>query len=187
MESTTENYGPDTDGQTFANDGSDVRDTQFENASGIEALDVLKTDRKPTPEQVRDATEWFMSDEDTGPAFKSFEINVSADPDVDKFVRWKVKSISRERIRQFRRQSRVKANRVTEDIDETKVTLLIAVEGTVEPNLNVLAQQIGTDPPTLLKQRFAHKPGLIDQIAAEVQGVSGYDDDDVRDVLAGKG
>lgn len=154
---------------------------------GRDAVDRVKNGNGSDMDAV-DATAWFLSDEDSEvKAHKTFEINVSADPDVDKYVRWKVQAISRERIRQFRKQSRTSGRRgMAEEIDETKVSLLIAVEGTVEPNLRELAQQIGAQPTEVLRRRMSHKPGLIDQIAAEVQAVSGYDDDDVRDVAAGK-
>lgn len=169
------------------NESGDLRVLEQNPDEGREAVDRVKNGSKSEVD-LADATAWFLSDEDAEVrATKTFEINVSADPDNDKYVRWTVQAISRERIRQFRKQSRVSARRgMMEEIDETKVSLLIATEGTIDPDLRAIAAQVGTTPTEALRRRFAHKPGLIDQIAAEVQGASGYDDDDVRDVAAGK-
>jgi hypothetical protein len=70
-------------------------------------------------------------------------------------------------------------------MDPMKANLGIASEGTIKPDLKAIADGIGTqDVGEVLKRRMAHKPGLIDQIASEVLTVSGYNDDDVRDVGA---
>jgi hypothetical protein len=42
------------------------------------------------------------------------------------------------------------------------------------------------DPADALEARFAHKPGLVDQITGKVIDVSGYGDGDLREVRAGK-
>lgn len=142
-----------------------------------------------TPEDLHDAMEWFLSSEDSNVrATKSFEVNVSADPTQPKFVRWTVQAIPRERIRQIRRQSRIVTRRgASDETNEAKANTLIAVEGTVHPDLAEIAGRLGTnDVAGVLDRRFAHKPGLIDIIAGEVLSASGYDEDDVRDVAAGK-
>jgi hypothetical protein len=141
-------------------------------------------------QDMADATAWFLSEQYAGvKARKSFELNVSADPEHPHYVAWTVEAISRQRIRQIRRQARVTSRRNTtgDQMDETKVNLLVACEGTVDPDLDAIAHEIGAqDASSVLERRMAHKPGLIDQIAGEVLGASGYDDDDVRDVTAGK-
>jgi hypothetical protein len=155
---------------------------------GRDALQrVAKSRGNPSGIDVADATAWFLSDEDTGSgATKDIEINVGRGR--DHFVTWTVQSISRERIRQIRRDSRITRGRQqTGEIDEMAANLGIAAAGTIVPDLTEIAAQLGTnDTADVLRKRLAHKPGLIDAIAAEVLTVSGYDDNDVRDVAAGK-
>ena len=154
---------------------------------GQEAVKAVSNGSK-SPEDLKDATAWFLSDQDANVmSTKRFEVNVSADPEVEHFVEWEVQAIARERIRQIRRKARVARRGGAEELDETKVNLMIAAEGTVTPDLATLAVQIGAQSPAhMLDRRFAHKPGLIDMIAGEVLAVSGYDEDDVRDLAAGK-
>ena len=67
------------------------------------------------------------------------------------------------------------------------MTAAIVAAGTVEPDLQQIAAQMGA--PTIaamLLRRFSHKPGLIGQISGEIMGLSGFDDEDVAEVEAGK-
>lgn len=142
---------------------------------------------KNDPQDVKDATAWFLSNEDTGGiSTKSFDLNVGLDR--DHFVTWTVQAIEREKIREIRRMSRPARLRAQQgEVDEMAANLGIAAAGTIEPDLNAIAAQIGSqDSADVLRRRLAHKPGLIDQVAAEVLAVSGYDDDDIREVAAGK-
>jgi hypothetical protein len=137
---------------------------------------------------LKDATAWFMSEQDAGvKATKVIEVDVGAAE--ERFVRWRVEAISRDRIRQIRNLSKVRRGRgMGDEINDTKANLMIAAEGTVDPDLRSIAGQVGApDVAVVLEKRMSHKPGLIDQIANAVLEVSGYDDEDVRDVAAVRG
>lgn len=148
-----------------------------------------------TGRDLADATEYFMSEEAAPPSTREFELNVGMfDEDTgeiaDRYVKWTVQSISRKRIREIRRNSRDNKRRglgATGEMDDMNANLRIAAEGTLVPDLKAVAEAKGVhDPALVLDARLQHKPGLIDQIAGEVLTVSGYDDDDIRDVAAGK-
>lgn len=142
------------------------------------------------PEDLADATAWFLSDADAGvTAHRTFQLNVSANPDEPHWVTWTVQALSREQIRSIQRLSRPARQRASAqgEVDGIKANLGLAAEGTSNPDLDAIARDLGTqDKSDVLRRRFAHKPGLIDQIAQEVLTVSGYDDEDVRDVTAVK-
>lgn len=136
-------------------------------------------------EDLANATSWFLSDEDAGVmGERTFGLNVAAQG--EHVIEWTVRAISREQIRQIRklaRPARMRASANAGEIDDMKANLGIACAGTLTPDLNEMAARIGVkDIPEMLKRRFSHKPGLIDQIASEVLTVSGYDEDDVRDI-----
>lgn len=145
-----------------------------------------------------DAVEWFMSDDpDESPAIRKLELNVSTDPDNPKYVEWIVQAIGRERIQEIRdaarKHGRGRKRRAQQSDDESdagvRANLRIAAEGTVYPNLrddqlrNLHGKQF-LDPADVMNYRFRNKQGLIDQIAANVIEVSGYDEDDVQEIDA---
>lgn len=166
------------DGPTATNEQDD--------AHGREAVTAVRNGSKVEAD-LRDATAWFMSEKDANvKATKTIEVDVGATE--EHLVRWRVQAISRERIRQIRNTSRIKRGRgMTDDVNDVKANLLIATEGTIEPDLVAIAKEVGApEPSVVLDKRMAHKPGLIDQIAGTVLEVSGYDDDDIRDVAAVK-
>lgn len=148
-------------------------------------------------ETVADATDWFLAEDPEEEVIATFEINVGVAK--EKWVRWTVKAIDRDRIRDLRKSASGNraARRAGGEPDEMEVNRRIAVDGTVSPNLadeRLRTFQVpdgeGTrthnfiDPADALSYRFRHKPGLIDQIAAKVLSVSGYDDEDIREVAA---
>ena len=60
----------------------------------------------------------------------------------------------------------------------------IVVEGTVVPDLKAGAMQIGIGSPhDFLEESLKFKSGLIEQIAGEVYGLSGFDQSDVSDAV----
>jgi hypothetical protein len=143
-------------------------------------------------EQVQDATDWFLADDEEEVPVNVIEINVGvAKP---KWVRWTVRAIDRDRIRQLREQATNRAGRRSGGApDDMRVNLLIATEGSVvdwtDERMLAYKKKDGTpgkfiDPVDAIRYRFRFKPGLIDQIAGEVLSTSGYDDEDVREVAA---
>lgn len=145
-----------------------------------------------THEERQDAVEWFMSDNpDEEPATESIELNVSTDPDKEVWVEWIVKVVPRERIQDIRDKSKKKGKKRSrnqeEEANTTLANLKIATEGTAYPDLrDPKVRGDFLDPADALNYRFRNKPGLIDQICAAVIEVSGYDEDDVREVDAVK-
>lgn len=190
-EDDDDKLGPVGEGEEFADVTNDpeaaaaLADQQEQEREQADALKAVRNGSK-APALVADATEWFLSDKDAGiKARKTIELDVAAEG--EHYVEWTVQAISRKRIRQIRTQSKIKRGRgMTEEIDDTKANLLFAVEGTVKPDLKAIAESFGDSPERILEMRMSHKEGLIDQIASEVLAVSGYDDDDVRDVAAVK-
>lgn len=148
---------------------------------------------KDSPHTIESATDWFLDPEEDDET-RYFEINVGlAKP---KWVRWGVTAIQRERIKEIRKMT--DGNRASRrsggaEPDDMAQNLRIAVEGTVEPDLSredVRRAPNGQPFPSkedALQYRFRKKPGLIDQIAAEVLAASGYDDEDIREVTAAGG
>lgn len=199
MEASTENLSesededqdqPETSGDMY----EDAVDEAARVPEGTEPAEVLGQ----TTQEI--ATEWFMGWTPDRAATKSFELNVGKMTDdgtgewEDFFIPWTVAAISRERIRQIRKAAqskkpsrRAQAQGQGAEEDDLKANEMIAAEGTVIPDLREAAQHEGVaNPAVLLKQKMAHKPGLIDQIAGEVLSASGYDDTDVREVTAAK-
>ena len=157
-----------------------------------EAVDRVTKATKADPKDLADATAWFLSDERSPLAVRTFGLNVGKWNDESKeyedfVVNWTVQALSREAIRTIQKMAVPARERAkgTGEMDSMKANLGIAAEGTVKPDLAEIAASVGSqDTAEVLKRRFAYKPGLIDQIANEVLTVSGYNDDDVRDVSA---
>lgn len=58
----------------------------------------------------------------------------------------------------------------------------MVVEGTVYPDIKALAGSTGlADPGAFLEVALERKQGIIEQIAAEIYGLSGYDQGDLQD------
>lgn len=63
-----------------------------------------------------------------------------------------------------------------------QTSLRIVTEGTVVPDLRAGAAKIGlASPGDFLEEALKKKSGLIEQLAGEVYGLSGYDQSDVQD------
>lgn len=141
-------------------------------------------------EEKQDALEWFMATEDDTELTHTFQINVGG-PTQKKWVEWTVKPVDMDRLRRIRQKSQQQINRRRQqqgDFDEVAANVAIVVEGTVAPDLRQAAKQLNAiEPGLVVRSRFAHKPGLLAQIAGEIMSISGYDDDDVREVDAAQG
>lgn len=165
-----------------------------DNAGRAAVVDMarLSDDKKEeVPAQTKmDALDWFLSDDpDEGVATKVIALNVATKPGEERWIEWTIQAMQRERIQTIRDQVRKRGRRARrgDETDEAQSNLRIATEGTVYPDLrDPKVRGEFLDPSDALKHRFRNKPGLIDQIAGEVIGISGYDDDDVREVDAVK-
>jgi hypothetical protein len=144
-------------------------------------------------ETKMDAVDWFLSDDpEEIVAHRKLKLNVSTNPDQEMYIEWVVQALSRERLGQIRDEATKTATgkrrmKAGEGGDTAYANLKIATAGTMYPDLRdpKIRGQFA-DPADALKQRFRNKPGLIDQIAAHVIEVSGYDDEDVVEIDAVK-
>jgi hypothetical protein len=142
------------------------------------------------PATAADATAWFLSDEVEENASATLPVNVAAAGAPERWVNFKISVVDRDRIRDLRRESTITKPDGTEQIDEMEANLKIAVEGLLDPDIKgdprmrQVRGQTFVDPGDALRARFAHKPGLIDQIAGRVVQISGYGENDVREVQA---
>ena len=158
---------------------------------GAELIDKVADKRaKLSSEETLDALEWFLSDEEDN-LTKDIELNVGSSSDI-RWITWTIKPVDLDTLKRIRRMAQDPSNRAqrrsgqaTGEVDENDAALRIVVAGTASPDLTAITKEMGyTDPSDVLKHRFRHKPGLIVQISGEIMGLSGYDDDDIKDVDA---
>lgn len=152
---------------------------------------------KLSDEDKQNALDWFLS-ADEGDFTKTISLNVGGPVDEDGtalepsnppvWIDWTVRPLDMDTIKRVRRQASG-ANRrgrrqaaQTGEFDDLMFNLGVVVEATVNPDLVQAAQTLNVaDPRQAVKMRFAKKSGLIGQIVGEVLGLSGYDENDVRD------
>lgn len=164
-----------------------------------QVIDELAKGEKPGPGKQKveledgekqDALEWFLAAEDDTDLTHTFQINVGG-PTEKKWVDWTIKPVDMDRLRRIRQkaqQQQSRRSRAQGEFDGLAANVAIVVEGTVSPDLRTAAKQLNAiEPGMVVRSRFAHKPGLLDQIAGEIMSLSGYDDDDVREVDAAQG
>lgn len=150
------------------------------------------------PEQIT-ALDWFLSDAPV-PVEYSFDINIG-NPRDQRWVKWTIQAVDVDVLRRIRKDAegprRTRRARVpgeTPEVDQQEMSARIVVAGTIDPDLREVARMKGApehpDPDVaaiqILKHRFQHKPGLIDQLSIEIMALSGYDDEDIREHAAGK-
>ena len=167
-----------------------------EEVEGRAAIRKLADDRTVTADEADAATEWFLADEEPADT-DTFELNVGS-PDVPRWISWTVRAVDQEVLRRLTRDggraTRRRGQSGVPDIDPQEANAKIVVEATVAPDLAEIARVKGVqqtaDPlfaqVQVVKHRFRHKPGLIDQIAGRVMDLSGYNEDDVREAIAAK-
>jgi hypothetical protein len=138
-------------------------------------------------QERQDALDWFLSDEQEA-ITHTFQINVGS-VDRPHWIDWTIRPVDMDRLRKIRKQSQPRGRRANAtDFDENTANVQIILEGTVYPDLRAAAKQIGVvDPTDAVKTRFARKPGLVAQISSKIMDLSGYDDEDVREVDAASG
>ena len=177
----------------------------FQRDPGLEAVRVVAeavakggaVEKGVPTDAVQTALEWLLSDDAVAQTYR-MEINVGL-PSAEKWVEWEIRPMDREALKRIRREAdtanREAKRRGEQSIDATKQNLRIVAEATIDPDLAAAAARKGvmagsSDPyagaTAVLAHRFALKMGLIDQIAGEVLKLSGYDEEDIREALAGK-
>lgn len=151
---------------------------------GADAVDALSR-RQPTSAADRSsALDWFLSEapEDNDEITKVIELNVGSS-EREHWIKWTIRAVDVDTLRRINKMT--SARRGKEDVAADLAQLRVIVEGTVDPDLRVVAQQVGiADPAMALRKRFAFKPGLVSQIASRVLELSGFDDEDVREAAA---
>lgn len=169
----------------------DIREPEDEDRpeTGPELIDRAAKGKLKTQDEANAALDWFLSDDPSqeGELTRTIQINVGGDQ--ERFIDWTIRAIDLDTLRRIRRTvAGTRAQRRSGgELDEVAANLSIVVEGTVNPNLVEAAKRLGiASPTTALKSRFRHKPGLIGQIAGEILSLSGYDEEDVREVAASK-
>jgi hypothetical protein len=145
-----------------------------------------------TEEEHQDATDWLLQSfrEELPTITDKLEINVGT-PQHPTWIDWEIRSIDGAMIRRIREQAmnqramrRQGTQQASAGVAEAafQANVRIVVEGSVKPDVKVAAGSTGVaDPGIFLEQALNRKQGLIDQLAAEILGLSGYDDDDLRD------
>jgi hypothetical protein len=153
------------------------------------------------------AVEWFLSDEPVA-VEHTVQINIGT-PWQERWIDWTIRAVDTEILSRIRKEAdggNRRARRERERNPEPGADLAalqdansrIVLAGTVIPDLREVARMkitaagepLHPDPDVpalmLLKHRFRNKPGLIDQLSNEIMGLSGYDDEDIREHQAGK-
>jgi hypothetical protein len=153
--------------------------------------DKVSPEDQPTQQEQADALDWFLADADDTDLTHTFQMNVGSIKDKH-WIDWTVQPVDMDRLRRIRRSSQQGSRRAritgSQDFDEIAANVQVVLEGTVRPDLRDAAKRMGiVDPGIAVRTRFAHKPGLLAQIAGEIMSISGYDDDDVREVDAARG
>lgn len=154
-------------------------------ASQLDSVRKAGAGEELADREVSEATSWFLSEQEEI-ATRAVQLNVGVEE--EHWVTFTVRAVDRDRIAHIRKITRQRGKSGIEgEVNEMEANLRIAAEGLADPDLTdpkVRGQY--ADPAQALRARFAHKPGLIDQLATRVIEVSGYDDADLREVDAVK-
>ena len=162
-------------------------------ADGAEAVRAAASGKVKDRDTADAALDWLLSDEpEEGDSDTlDLELNVGGGRDDDQqWITWTIQSVDGEVIRRIRRQStsgRAARRAGAQGGDDDMANRRIVVAGTAHPNIAQVAQDKGiADPATLIELKFRRKPGLVQQLVVEILSLSGYDDDDVREVQASR-
>jgi hypothetical protein len=154
--------------------------------------------KQELPGDVEDAAlAWFLDDDE--PEFtRTLELNVGTDDD-PKWIPWTIRALDADEIRRLNKASEGnragRRGQIGNERDPDMASRRIVAAATVNPDLLEVAKLKGVQiahgdplwaPMQVLQWRFRAKPGLIVQLANDVFGLSGYDDEDIRGVQAGK-
>lgn len=160
------------------------------------------------PDAQSSALRWFLKAEEI-PATIELDVNVGT-PHEKEIITWTLKAIDSDTLKKARKMAeeggsgraalrRARQSGATPEIDGAEANARILVAGSVDPDFHEGARLLikntpgakahpdqDSDAVALLRARLSHKPGLIDQLAMEVLSLSGYDDDDIVEHVAGK-
>lgn len=153
--------------------------------TGPQIIEAAAAGRQLDGAEQNVALEWFLSDDpdDQDDLTRTIEINVGKS-DGEKWIPWTIRAVDLDTLRRIRKAT---ITRRGGDLDEVQANLKIVVSGTVAPDLTEAAHAMHiTTAEKALQRRFRHKPGLLGQISGEIMALSGYDDEDVREVSAAK-
>jgi hypothetical protein len=152
----------------------------------------VQSARTMKDDQKLDAMEFLLGDGedfDYEDFFEVLEINVGSDTS-PKLIEWTIKPLDGETFQTLR--NRAMGNRDARrsgsgELDVTSFNLMMVAAATVNPDLAAVVQAKGLQsadplhgPMQVIANRFAHKPGLVDQIGGRVMLLSGYDEGDVK-------
>ena len=155
-----------------------------------EVLASLAADKPVSPTEASSALEWFLTeepDEDIEQT-STIELNVGVGTQ-EKWITWIVRPIDSDELRRIQRQTANLRRRGRQDdlaIDQLG-NLKVIIAGSVEPDIQAIAEQQGKQAEAVLLRRFVKKPGLIAQLAGQIMALSGFDDEDVRDAQSVRG
>ncbi len=162
-----------------------------EEKQGADVISAAADGKKLSNKETENALDWFLSDENEE-FTQELKLNVGSHSK-PKWIVWEIRPVDLDTLRRIRRQAQAEMSRANRragqvgEIDEVEANVRIVLEGTATPDIYAIAKQKGdVDASTTLKRRFSHKPGLIGQISGEIMSISGYDDEDVREVDAAK-
>lgn len=141
--------------------------------------------------EIHDATEWLLGAvSDTEEITHVLTLNVGSHAKPHK-INWTIRALDGAVIRRIREETagnrasrRAGVSMLADSNRVFQANVKVVVEGTVAPDLKTVAAQRGLAAATLLiEQGFRRKQGMVDQVAAEIMALSGYDDDDVQDAV----
>lgn len=137
------------------------------------------------------ALDWFLDPDPQEIAKGKITVNVATVGQKKHEVEMTLQVLDRDRIREIRKECEVIKGDGEREINEMEANLRIATEGLIDPNpRDIVAQkqkirgQVFLDPADVVRTRFLHKPGAIDNIATRVLELSGYNDKDVGEIRA---
>lgn len=156
---------------------------------GPDLIRAAANGEKLSDTEKRDATEWFLSDEQVVET-DTFELNVGTRKK-PVWIEWEIRAVDLDELKKIRSQAAgnrsQRRSRDAPELDESEANLRIVLKGTISPDLAAVAKQKGlADPADVLRLKLGRKPGLLGQVAGEVMAISGFDDEDIREVDAGK-
>jgi hypothetical protein len=150
-----------------------------------------------------DATEWLLASfRDELPALThTLELNVGS-PSAPKMIKWRITSVDREVIDKLtdqvmptnRAMKRAGGASAKEQADaQWRLNLKLVVAGTIDPDIRGALTQTApgpgqphlADPEFFVERAFRMNSGLVQQVASAILTLSGYDEDNVSDVVEG--
>lgn len=167
---------------------------------GLTATREIGAGAKPSDRQIEDALDWFLEADDAVDQAalytETLKINVGGQTEAtERWVYWRIRTLEPDEMEAINRLSRGNRRdaRAGREPSARKTNELVVAEATVEPDLREVVRtkrlserDMRGSMVIVLRNRFVRKPGLIDQIAARVMAISGYEESDIEAIEAGK-